>query len=93
LKRYWSTPFYSNTTVCDRFVHILSFLHVENNHSRHDPQYDRLWKIRIISDTLNIAFYELCNPTEHLAIGEAMFSSKEGKYFGNTFLRKIILVV
>jgi hypothetical protein len=81
LKDYWSreehyfTQFYSNMMVRDRFFHILRFLHFENNHNppNHDDlHYDRLWKIRNIFDTLNNKFYELYNPTEHLAIDEGI---------------------
>ena len=66
LKDYWSkeeqyfTPFYSNMMVCDRFFHILRYLHFENNDNppnHDDPHYDRLWKIRNIFDTLNNKFY------------------------------------
>jgi hypothetical protein len=75
LKDYWSreeqyyTPFYSNIMACDRFFHILRFLHFENNDN---PDYDRLWKIRRIFDTLNNKFCELYNPTEHLAVDEVI---------------------
>ena len=39
------TPFYSNTMVCDRFFHILRYLHFGNNDNppnHDDPHYDRL---------------------------------------------------
>jgi len=54
-----------------RFFHILRFLHFENNYNppnHDDPNYDRLWKIRNIFDTLNNKFYKLYNPTEHLTV-------------------------
>jgi len=69
----YCTPFYSNVMACDRFIHILRFLHFENND---DPDYDRLWKIRKISDTLNNTFCELYNPTEHLAVDEVIMLYK-----------------
>jgi hypothetical protein len=62
IKDYWSTaeqfhrPFYSNTMKRDRFLHILLFLHYTDNNMEIDKQadnYDRLWKIRTIFDTLN----------------------------------------
>jgi len=37
-----------------------------------DPDYDRLWKMRKIFDTLNNKFCELYNPTEHLAVDEVI---------------------
>jgi hypothetical protein len=51
LKDYWSReeqyciPFYSNVMARDRFLHILRFLHFENNEdppNHDDPNYDRL---------------------------------------------------
>ena len=81
LKDYWSrdelyyTPFYSNVMARDRFFHILRFLHFENNENppnHDDPDYDRLWKIRKIFDTLNNKFCELYNPTEQLAVDEVI---------------------
>jgi len=67
--------------VRDRFFHVLRFLHFENNDNppnRDDPHYDTLWKIRNIFDTLNNKFYELYNPTEHLAVDEVIVLFKEG---------------
>jgi hypothetical protein len=80
LKDYWSreeqyfTPFYFKAMVHDRFFHILIFLHFENNDNppNRDPHYDRLCKIRNIFDNLNNKFYELYNPTEHLAVDEVI---------------------
>ena len=81
LKDYWSreeqycTPFYSNVMARDRFFHILRFLHFEDNDtppSRDNPDYDRLWKIRKIFDTLSNKFCEMYNPTEHLAVDEVI---------------------
>jgi hypothetical protein len=68
LKDYWSrdeqyyTAFYNNTMVRDRFLHILRFLHFENNETppnRDDPDSDRLWKIRKIFVNLNNKFCEV----------------------------------
>ena len=90
LKDYWSreeqycTPFYSNVMARDRFFHILRFLHFEDNDnppSRDDPDYDRLWKIRKIFDTLNNKFCEMYNPTEHLAVDEVIVSYKGSVIF------------
>jgi len=45
------TPFYGETMTRDKFLHILRFLHFADNSRRPDPsgEYDRLWKIGIIS--------------------------------------------
>ncbi|PNF36309.1 hypothetical protein B7P43_G00540 [Cryptotermes secundus] len=81
LKDYWSrdeqyyTPFYNNTMVRNCFFHILRFLHFENNEAppnRDDPEYDRLWKIRQIFNSLNSKFCELYHPSEHLAVDEVI---------------------
>jgi hypothetical protein len=56
LKDYWTvteqfcTLFYSKTMTRDRFLHILGYLHFSDNHNaidNNDPNYDRLWKIRL----------------------------------------------
>jgi len=78
LKDYWSrqeycTPFYSNVMARNRFFQLLRFLHFENND---DPDYDWLWKIRKIFDTLNNKFCELYNPTEHLPVDEVIVLHK-----------------
>jgi hypothetical protein len=41
----YCTPFYSNVMARDGFLHVLRFLHFENNEdppNRHEPNYDRL---------------------------------------------------
>lgn len=81
IKDYWRTeeqyytPFYSNILSRDRFSHILRFLHFSDNNeapNREDPNYDRLWKIRKVFDTLNNKFSELYYPTEHIAVDEVI---------------------
>jgi hypothetical protein len=75
----YCTPFYSNVIPRDRFLHVLRFLHFENNEdppNHDDPNYDRLWKIRKVFDTLNNKFCEMYNPTEHLAVDEVIVSYK-----------------
>jgi hypothetical protein len=77
-EQYW-TPFYLNVMPRDSFLHILRFLHFENNEdppNRDDPHYDRLWKIRKVFDTLNNKFCEMYNPTEHLAVDEVIMLYK-----------------
>jgi len=58
----------------DRFLHILRFLHFADNSHRPDPaeEYDRLWKIRTVFDTLNQACPKFHNPSEHLAVVEVI---------------------
>jgi hypothetical protein len=69
LSRECCTEFYWNILACDCFFHILQFLHLENND---DPDYNRLWKIRKVFDTLNNRFCEMYNLTEHLAVDEVV---------------------
>ena len=73
-KEQYSTPFYSIVLARDRFFHILRFFYFADND---DPDYDRLWKIRKIFDTLNNKFFELVNLTEHLAVDEVFVLYKE----------------
>ena len=87
LKDYWSreeqyfTPFYSNMMVHERFFQILIFLHFVNNDNppnRDDPHYDRLWKIRNVSDTLNNKFTDYITQQNIWQLMKLLFSSKEG---------------
>ena len=90
IKDYWSreeqycSPFYSNVMARNRFFHILQFLHFENNDdplNHDDPDYNRLWKIRKIFDTLNNIFCEMYNLTEHLAVDEVIVLYKGRRVF------------
>jgi hypothetical protein len=79
----YCTPLYSNVMAWDCF-HILRFLHFEKNddHPNHDdPDYDRLWKIRKIFDTLKNKFGEMYNLTEHLAVDEVIVLYKQRVIF------------
>jgi hypothetical protein len=67
------TPLYSNIMKRDRVLHIPLFLHFTDNNAEIDRQaenYDRLWKIRTIFDTLNYAYEKYYNHSEHLAVDE-----------------------
>jgi hypothetical protein len=96
LRDYWSTteqfftPFYSNTMKRDRFLHILRFLHFTDNNTDIDKQaddYDRLWKIRTIFDTLNNSYEKYYNPSEHLAVDEIIVKFK-GKVIFRQYIPK-----
>lgn len=53
----------------------MKFLHFADNNDapyREDLDYDRLWKIRKIFDTLNEKYSELYYPTEHIAVDEVI---------------------
>jgi hypothetical protein len=71
------------------------FLHFADNAQRPDQgeEYDRLWKIRAIFDTLNQAYAKFYNPSDHLAVDEVIvkfegwvifrqYILKERKHFG-----------
>jgi hypothetical protein len=71
----------------DRFLHILQFLHFADNSRRPDPgeEYDRLWNIRTIFDTLNQAYHKFYNPSEHLTVDEVIV-----KFQGRVIFRQYI---
>jgi hypothetical protein len=86
IRDYWATAeqfltsFYGNTLKRDRPVHILRFLHYRGNNSETDRKvdiFDRLWEIRTIFDTLNDAYENYYNPSEHLAADEIILKLKE----------------
>jgi hypothetical protein len=93
LHDYWSrlrqvhTHFYSETMTRDRFLHILRFLHFADNAQRPDQgeEYDRLWKIRTLFDTLNQAYAKFYNPSEHLAVDKVIV-----KFKGRVIFRQYI---
>ena len=96
LHDYWSrlrqlhTPFYGETMTRDRFLHILRFLHFADNSVRHDrdEEYDRLWKIRTVFDTLNQAYAKFYNPSEHLALDEVIVKFKGRVFSGSISPRR-----
>ena len=96
LHDYWSrlrqlhNLFYGETMTRDRFLHILPFLHFEDNSQRPDKgkEYDRLWKLRTVFDKLNEAYAKFYNPSEHLAVDEVMVKFKGRVSSGSTFQRK-----
>jgi hypothetical protein len=66
LKRDWS-------------FHILRFLHYWDNNAETDRKADncdQLWEIRTIFDTLNDAYENYYNPSEHLAADETILKFK-----------------
>jgi hypothetical protein len=96
IKSYWTkdelyhVPFYSNVMSRDLFLTILKYLHFTNNENppaqnRADPNYDRLWKLRQIFDTLNSKFSELYHPTEQMAVDEVIV-----KFKGKVIFRQYI---
>jgi len=63
----------------DRYLHILSYLHFTDNRNepdRTDENFDRLWKIRELSEMLNGTLSKFYNPSENLAIDEVIVSFK-----------------
>ncbi|PNF17185.1 hypothetical protein B7P43_G06584 [Cryptotermes secundus] len=94
IRDYWATAeqfltsFYGKTLKRDRFLHILRFLHFTDNNAGIDRQadnYDRLWKIRTIFDTLNDGYEKYYNPSEHLAVDEIIV-----KFKGRVIFRQYI---
>ena len=62
-------------------------MHFADNSWRPDPgeEYDRLWKIRTVFDTLNQAYPKFYNPLEHLAVDEVNV-----KFQGRVIFRQYI---
>jgi len=93
LHDYWSrlrqlhNPFYGETMTRDRFLHILRFLHFADNSQRPDEgeEYDQIWKLRNVFDTLNEAYATFYNPSEHLAVDEVIV-----KFKGRVIFRQYI---
>jgi hypothetical protein len=71
----------------DRFLHILRFLHFADNSERpeQEEEYDRLWKLQTVFDTLNLAFAKFYNPSENLAVDEVIV-----KFNGRVIFRQYI---
>jgi len=69
----------------DCFFHILQFPNFENNN---DPDYNRLWKIQKIFDTLNNKFCEMYILTEHLAVDEVIMLYKRRLVFRQCIPKK-----
>ena len=71
----------------DRFLHILRFLHFVDNSQRPDQseEYDRLWKLRTVFDTLDDNYAKFYNPSENLAVDEVIV-----KYRGRVIFRQYI---
>jgi hypothetical protein len=70
---------------CDGFLHVLSLLHFTDNSIEIDRQannYDQLWKIRTIFETLNDAYKKYYNPLEHMAVDEIIVKFKGRVAFG-----------
>jgi hypothetical protein len=74
----------------DCFFHILQFVHFENNNdppNRDNPDYDRLWNIRKVFDTLNNKLCEMYKPTEHLAV-DAVIVLYKGRLIFQQYIPK-----
>jgi hypothetical protein len=76
--RQLHTPFYGETMTRNRFLHIARFLHFADSSDRpeQNEEYDQLWKIRTVFDTLNQAYAKYYNPSEHLALDEVIVKFK-----------------
>jgi len=96
LHDYWyrlrqtRTPFFGETMTRDKFLHILRFLHFADNSQRPDQseEYDQLWKLRTIFDTLDNNYAKFCNPSENLAVDEVIVKYRAGLSLGSIFQRK-----
>jgi hypothetical protein len=66
---------------------MLHFLHFADNSQRPDEseEYDQLWTLRTVFDTLNEAYTKFCNTSEHLAVDEVIV-----KFQGRVIFRQYI---
>ena len=71
----------------DRILHTLHFLHFAYNSQTPDQveEYDRLWKLRTVFDTLDDNYAIFYNPTENLAVDEVIVN-----YRGRVIFRQYI---
>ena len=81
LELYWSTdgidetPFFPQCMPRDRFLNLLSFMHVADNETalqRGNPDFDPIYKIRPIYDVLSLRFRTVYTPEQNICIDEAM---------------------
>ena len=81
LRNYWSTdpliytPSFQDAMPRDRFLNLLSFIHLVDNEQaipRSQDGFDPLYKIRPIYDIVSSRFRDLYRPTQHVCIDEAM---------------------
>ena len=74
----------------DRFLHIVRFLHFEEDSQRpaKGEEYDQLWKLRTVFDTLNEAYAKFCNPLEDLAVDKVIVKFKARVIIRQYILRK-----
>ncbi|XP_065672246.1 piggyBac transposable element-derived protein 3-like [Hydra vulgaris] len=92
-KHYWngeqdsSVPFISNALSRDRFLQILSNIHVNDNNADPDTNTDKLYKMRPLIDSLNKKFTELYSALRSVSINESMILFK-----GRSSLRQYISV-
>ena len=85
--RQLHNPFYGETMVQDKFLHILGFLHFADNSQRPDEgvEYDRLWNLTTFFDKLNEAYAKFYNPSSNLAVDEIIV-----KFKGRVIFRQYI---
>ena len=61
----------------------MRFLHFADNSQRpeQDEEYDRLWKLQTVCDTLILAYAKFYNPSENLAVDEGVVKFKGSVIF------------
>jgi hypothetical protein len=71
----------------NRLLHILCFLHFADKSQRPDQgeEYDQLWTLRTIFDTLIKAYSKFSNPSEHFAVVDVIV-----KFKGRVICRRCI---
>lgn len=82
---YWSSKpelrdsFISGAMTRDRFAWLLGHIHLADNSvmpSRESPSYDKLYKVRLLLDTLTETFSQSYKPSKNQSIDESMIRFK-----------------
>lgn len=82
---YWSSDpalrvdYIANIMIRDRFKQITAMIHLNDNRSNHtkeDPNYDKLHKVRPVIEDLNKAIREVYKPSNLAAVDESMIPFK-----------------
>jgi len=95
-KYYWSTSndlsvkIISDAMSWKRFDDILCFLHINNNNAKTTDNKDRLFKLRLLLDSINIRFMELYKVTREVSVDELMVLFKGRNSIKQYNLMKLI---
>jgi hypothetical protein len=73
-----------------KFLYIIRFFHFSKTDDAPDynsPNYERLWKLRHISDLLNDGYSKYYTPPKNLTVDKVIILFNGGKFSDNTYPR------